>query len=57
MSIVHVVGGGTGGGGRRGTKAERSLFVGPRIPDEVKRMVKPVQKLDKTTLRKCLQGN
>ena len=57
MSIVHVVGGGAGGGGRRGTKAERSLFVGPRIPDEVKRMVKPVQKLDKTTLRKCLQGN
>ena len=39
-----------------GTKAERMLFVGPRIPIEIKRMVKPIQKLDKSTVRKCLQG-
>ena len=39
-----------------GTKAERMLFVGPRIPNEIKRMIKPIQKLDKPTVRKCLQG-
>jgi len=57
MSIVHVVGGGAGGGTRSGPKAERTLFVGPRIPDELKRMIKHMKKLDKATLRKCLQGN
>ncbi|KAK2176733.1 hypothetical protein NP493_643g01023 [Ridgeia piscesae] len=55
MSIVHVVGGGAGGAARSGPKAERTLFVGPRIPDELKRMIKHMKKLDKATLRKCLQ--
>ncbi|XP_064608828.1 COMM domain-containing protein 5-like isoform X2 [Liolophura sinensis] len=50
MSIVHVTGGSGGG-----IAADRTLFVGPRIPREIKAMSKPLTNLDKATFRKLLQ--
>ena len=35
---------------------EDTLFVGARIPDTIRRMVKQVSKLDKASFRKILQG-
>ena len=49
MSIVQVTQG-------SGHVAERTLFVGPRIPDEIKRMTKHLKLLDKQTFRKILQS-
>ncbi|XP_070554256.1 COMM domain-containing protein 5-like [Ptychodera flava] len=46
MSMVMPPGGGV---------MERTLFVGARIPQEVKAMVKPLQKLDKDNFRKLLR--
>ena len=34
-----------------------SLFVGPRIPDEIKRMIPHLTGIDKFLFRKILQGN
>ena len=34
-----------------------SLFVGPRIPDEIKRMIPHLTAIDKFLFRKILQGN
>ena len=33
-----------------------SLFVGPRIPDEIKRMIPHLTSIDKALFRKILQG-
>ena len=35
---------------------EDTLFVGPRIPDEIKRMVPHLTSIDKALFRKILQG-
>ena len=37
--------------------AEDTLFVGPRIPDEIRRMVPHLTSIDKALFRKILQGN
>ena len=50
MSIIHV----TGTGGR--VTADRTLFVGPSVPHEIKAMIKPLAKIDKQAFRKLLQG-
>ena len=50
MSIIQVKG--TGGG----ITSERTLFVGPRVPSEVKIMAKLLKTCDQTTFRKLLQG-
>ncbi|XP_064636184.1 COMM domain-containing protein 5-like [Lineus longissimus] len=49
MSFIHVTGAGAGGIG-----AERTLFFGPRIPQEVKLMVKHAKNIDKSIFRKLL---
>jgi len=36
---------------------EDTLFVGPRIPDEIRRMVPHLTSIDKALFRKILQGN
>ena len=51
MSIIQVTGGSGGG-----VPADRTLFIGPRIPQEVKTMGKHLDKIDKQTFRKLLQG-
>ena len=33
-----------------------SLFVGPRVPDEIKRMIPHLTSIDKALFRKILQG-
>lgn len=35
---------------------ETTLFVGPKIPDEIKRMIPHLTKIDKALFRKILQG-
>ena len=35
---------------------ENTLFVGPRIPDEIRRMIPHLTSIDKTLFRKILQG-
>ena len=35
---------------------ENTLFVGPRIPDEVRRMIPHLSSIDKALFRKILQG-
>ena len=35
---------------------ETTLFVGPRIPDEIKRMIPQLTTIDKALFRKILQG-
>ena len=49
MSIVQVK-----GTGRR--LAERNAFYGSSVPVEIKRMIKPLKKLDQSTFRSLLQG-
>ena len=50
MSIVQVKGSG-------GTTTDRTPFYGARIPEEIKRMIKPLKLCDKKAFRKILQGN
>ena len=50
MSIVKVVGTG------RGVSAERTLFVGPRIPPDIKAMSKQISQIGKKTFRKMLHN-
>lgn len=49
MSIIQV----QGGGGR--VAADRSSFVGVRVPPEIKAMVKKSAKMDKDVIRKLLK--
>ena len=51
MSIVQVKGGGGGAVG-----LERTSFVGARVPPEIRAMIKPLSKLDKTAFKKILKG-
>jgi len=52
MAGVHV--GGVGGG----VAAERSSFVGTRVPDEISKMIKTLNSVnvDKTTFRAIVAG-
>lgn len=50
MSIVKVVGTG------RSVNAERALFVGPRIPQDIKSMTKRISQINKKTFRKILHN-
>lgn len=49
MSIIQV----QGGGGR--VAADRTSFVGVRVPPEIKTMVKKSAKMDKDVIRKLLK--
>ena len=50
MSIIQV----TGSGGSSG--ADRTPFYGVRVPTEVKTMIKPLSKFEKSSFRKLLQS-
>ena len=39
-----------------GITSENTLFVGPRIPDEIRRMIPHLTSIDKALFRKILQG-
>lgn len=49
MSIIQV----TGSSGR--IAVDRTPFYGTRVPPEIKKLSKPLAKLDKQTFRKMLQ--
>ncbi|XP_071087894.1 COMM domain-containing protein 5-like isoform X1 [Haliotis cracherodii] len=51
MSIVQVVGSGV----KASASADRTSFIGARVPKEVKALPKPLAKLDKETFRKLLK--
>ena len=51
MSIIHVTEGKSGK-----TIVDRTPFIGHKIPDQVKMMIKTLKKVDKTLFRKFLQG-
>ena len=53
MSIIHIGTSGEGGGASRAT---RTLFTGPQVPHAIKVMRKPLTQIDKTLLRRILQG-
>lgn len=36
---------------------ERNVFIGPQVHEEVKVMIKKIQKLEKASFRKIIQGN
>lgn len=50
MSIIQVKGTG------KSLHAERTLFTGPTVPNEIKRMLKYLKKLDENVLRNLLKG-
>ncbi|GFN82194.1 comm domain-containing protein 5-like [Plakobranchus ocellatus] len=49
MSIIQV----KGGGGTVGL--ERTSFVGARVPNEIRAIIKPLSKIDKATFKKILK--
>ena len=51
MSIIHVKGGKGGG-----VPVDRTPFWGMKTPDEIKKMVKPLNQLEKQSFRQILQG-
>ena len=51
MSIIHVTGG--KGGGK---PVDRTNFIGHKVPEETKVMIKHLKKLDKPTFRNFLKG-
>ena len=50
MSFVQV----KGSGGSSGL--ERTSFVGARVPPEIRAMIKPLSKLEKSTFKKIMKG-
>lgn len=48
MSIIQVTGSG------KSAISDRTPFYGARVPTEVKSMIKPLSKLDKSIFRKIL---
>lgn len=55
MSFVHVVQSTASGSHTTGSAAERTSFVGARIPQEIKRLPKTLKQLDRQTFRKILR--
>ena len=51
MSIIHVTDSKT-----NKALVDRTPFMGHKVPDSVKVMIKTLKKVDKTLLRKFLQG-
>ncbi len=51
MSIIHVTGG--KGGGK---PVDRTNFIGHKVPEETKVMIKHLKKIDKPTFRNFLKG-
>ena len=51
MSIIHVTDSKTSK-----TLVDRTPFIGHKVPDSVKVMIKTLKKVDKTSFRKFLQG-
>lgn len=37
--------------------SDNTLFLGPKVPDEVRKMTQHLKSLDKQVFRKILQGN
>ena len=51
MSIIHVT-----DSKKTGTHVDRTSFLGAKVPDEIKTMVKHLKHIDRPTFRKLLQG-
>ena len=51
MSIIPVM----GSGSKASSASERMLFVGARVPSEIKAIIKPLSKMDKGTFQNLLK--